>query len=222
LNRSLTSFESHDEDGTIEEYRWEFGDGQTGSGKVASHTFATFGTYSVTLTVIDDGGAAASQTQFISVSDTNANPAAVFDLSCTGLTCHVDGSDSYDIDGSITEYQWSFGEGTVVSGRPALPNARRQRRASLPLPPPTEKRDSSPPVQKVVEGPARMLVDLLDRERDDAAASRCGGRISHRTRTHLQRRRARHDEAVPDSVPVPARWRPSHGRATLLTGSRRA
>ena len=51
-----------DPDGSIKEYKWDFGDGTIGSGATTSHTFS--GTSSpVTLTVVDDkGGVAIAQT----------------------------------------------------------------------------------------------------------------------------------------------------------------
>ncbi len=47
---------SSDPDGTIVAYDWDFGDGNTGTGVSPTHTYATDGTYNVTLTVTDDGG----------------------------------------------------------------------------------------------------------------------------------------------------------------------
>ena len=60
---------SHDADGTIESYRWDFGDDSTGSGETTSHIYATdvFRFYSVTLTVTDDDGATGSVTNTVSV-----------------------------------------------------------------------------------------------------------------------------------------------------------
>jgi PKD repeat protein len=50
--------ESYDPDGTIESYRWDFGDGTkiTTSIPIVNHTYTTGGIYNVTLTVIDDDG----------------------------------------------------------------------------------------------------------------------------------------------------------------------
>ena len=43
-------------DGVIVSYRWEFGDGQTGSGEQVTHVYQQSGRYVVTLTVTDDTG----------------------------------------------------------------------------------------------------------------------------------------------------------------------
>jgi len=48
---------SNDPDGAVVDWRWEFGDGATGSGARAVHAFADIGTYIVNLTVTDDFGA---------------------------------------------------------------------------------------------------------------------------------------------------------------------
>ncbi len=48
---------SSDSDGTIASYAWTFGDTNTGTGVTTSHTYASAGTYTVQLTVTDNGGA---------------------------------------------------------------------------------------------------------------------------------------------------------------------
>lgn len=62
---------STDNGGTIASYRWAFGDNSAaGSGVKTSHAFQAIGTYTVTLTVTDNGGATGSTTRQVSVSET--------------------------------------------------------------------------------------------------------------------------------------------------------
>jgi len=58
LTVSFNASSSHDSDGTIVTYQWTFGDGSNGTGLTASHIYTTTSnrTYSITLTVTDDGG----------------------------------------------------------------------------------------------------------------------------------------------------------------------
>ncbi|WP_223669951.1 S8 family serine peptidase [Kangiella shandongensis] len=58
---------SADSDGSIVSYNWSFG----ASGVNVSHTFASAGTYSVTLTVTDDDGATGTATQDVTVTDSS-------------------------------------------------------------------------------------------------------------------------------------------------------
>lgn len=62
---------STDSDGTIASYAWTFGDGGTGSGVTASHTYTGIGTFTARLTVTDDKGATGTTTVSISVADPN-------------------------------------------------------------------------------------------------------------------------------------------------------
>jgi subtilisin family serine protease len=107
---------SGSDDGTIASYAWDFGDGNTSSDQNPSHTYAAGGSYTVTLTVTDDGDATGSATTSVSVSDpNNAVPTASIDGStCSELACDFSGSGS-DTDGSIASYGWDFGDGNTSS-----------------------------------------------------------------------------------------------------------
>ena len=58
--------ESYDPDGTIINYTWDFGDGNTTTGITTNHTYHKEKTYIVTLTVTDDDGAMSSEVVEIS------------------------------------------------------------------------------------------------------------------------------------------------------------
>jgi len=62
---------STDGDGTIVSRLWAFGDGATSTAVNPSHTYATAGTYSVTLTVTDDDGATDSDTASVTVGSSD-------------------------------------------------------------------------------------------------------------------------------------------------------
>jgi YD repeat-containing protein len=65
---------SYDSDGSIVSYAWNFGDGGTGSGAAPLHSYASVGTYTVSLTVTDNLGAqgSASTTATITTSTADA------------------------------------------------------------------------------------------------------------------------------------------------------
>jgi len=69
---------SGDTDGTITSYAWDFGDGHNGDGANASHTYASPGTYAVSLEVTDDDGATDVATANVTVEQ--ANPAGAVDF----------------------------------------------------------------------------------------------------------------------------------------------
>jgi len=117
-NIHFDASESHDPDGTIVSYSWDFGDGNTATGVSVSHSYAASGEYTVTLTVTDDDGA----TDIITATKTvkNRAPVASFtetaEVVDTEETISFDASDSSDPDGTIVDYLWDFGDGTEGSG----------------------------------------------------------------------------------------------------------
>ncbi len=108
---------SSDPDGAIVQYNWYFGGSWGGNASTASHTFAT-GTFPATLTVTDNGGA--TNTMVVSVTVVNALPIASFTTTCNGMTCTFNASASYDPDGQIFHYLWTFGDGTSLNDGPIV------------------------------------------------------------------------------------------------------
>jgi len=111
LTASFTD-SSTDSDGTITGWAWTFGDGGTSSAQNPSHTYGSAGTYSVTLTVTDNGGLTDSATQNVTVTAPpgNINPVAAFSSSTSGLTASFTDA-STDSDGTVTGWAWTFGDG---------------------------------------------------------------------------------------------------------------
>lgn len=68
LTCSFDGTGSSDPDGSITAYAWNFGDGTSGSGAVVSKSYASAGTYAVTLTVTDNSGASGSTSQPVTVT----------------------------------------------------------------------------------------------------------------------------------------------------------
>jgi len=58
---------STDPDGSVVDWRWEFGDGKTGKGSQAVHVYEDTGTYIVNLTVTDDFGACSNCSSAVTV-----------------------------------------------------------------------------------------------------------------------------------------------------------
>ena len=110
---TLDAGASTDPDGRILSYQWDFGDGGTGYGPTAGHTYATGGAHPVVLTVKDNSGAIATVAKMV---QTNERPTAAFTASRDGLVLTVDGSTSSDADGTVAGWAWDFGDGSTGKG----------------------------------------------------------------------------------------------------------
>ncbi|MET0997075.1 MAG: PKD domain-containing protein [Marmoricola sp.] len=112
LTCTFDGSDSDDPDGQIETWAWNFGDpNQTGSGETTTHTYPTAGPRTISLTVTDDDGASHTVQRQINPSvPVNQVPVADAAVTCVGLTCTFDGSDSDDPDGDIDTWEWDFGD----------------------------------------------------------------------------------------------------------------
>src|SRR5205823_3499957 len=89
----------------------------TSTSATPSHTYATAGTYTVTLTVTDDKGATGTVSRTVTVTlPANVSPTASFTSSVSGLAVTVNGSASSDPDGTLASYAWTFGDGSTATG----------------------------------------------------------------------------------------------------------
>jgi PKD repeat protein len=99
-------------------YDWDFGDGTTGRGRIATHVFAGAGTYIVTLRVTDARNGSAMSSGTITITAPEAptvvlsvapNPPVVNQLAT--FTARATPAEGH----SIREYQWNFGDGTSTT-----------------------------------------------------------------------------------------------------------
>ena len=114
---------SMDSDGSIAQYRWNFGDGSTevvgdaSTAKLSSHVYTQAGTYNVTLTVIDDKGGSGSSAQSVVIADIRP----IADLKVTPPPSNVapmivlfDASGSSSPQGKTLHFRFDFGDGEIV------------------------------------------------------------------------------------------------------------
>ena len=108
----------NDPDGTVVFYRWNFGDGSSQIiEQKPTHRYMQEGTYTATLTIIDNDGSSATDTTTVEISPTtNQEPTANMNIPSTGYAGSVvsfSSSGSSDPDGDQLTYLWSFGDGNT-------------------------------------------------------------------------------------------------------------
>ena len=110
---------STDTGGTITTYSWNFGDGSpvvTGASPTVTHVYTTSSFYVPSLKVTDNTSSVSTVNNFL-FPGSPGTPHAAFTSNCTALSCSFNGTVSTDAGGiSITNYSWSFGDGTIGTG----------------------------------------------------------------------------------------------------------
>lgn len=97
-------------------FRWDFGDGSSGSGQTTTHQYSRAATYSVTLTATNDLGQSASTSKAIPVAATPTQLVADFTFSPTDPNIFR-GTNTVIFDATqssvgVTTWAWNFGDGT--------------------------------------------------------------------------------------------------------------
>jgi PKD repeat protein len=120
LTVNFDGSESTDADGEIVSYAWDFGDGAGDTGVTVTHTYESGGEFEAKLVVTDDEGKTGSAVEDITVYQ---KPEAIFtadpEFGVAPLEVHFDGRDSHDVDGTIQNNRWDFGDG-MTAGSPQV------------------------------------------------------------------------------------------------------
>ncbi|WNJ95576.1 glycoside hydrolase family 6 protein [Vibrio ruber] len=121
LEVSFSASGSTDADGDELTYVWDFGDGETGTGKDVLHTYTEPGEYTAKLTVSDGTGVDTANV-VINVTTESGNTPPVAAMTVTPasgqapLLVNFDASASTDADNDVLTYIWDFGDGATGSG----------------------------------------------------------------------------------------------------------
>ena len=117
---NVTSVGSSDPDGTIVEYRWDFGDGSGYSFDLnSSHSYSTDGNFTITLRVKDDDGRTHEDTALATILPLPIDPVAEANgpyQEEVDMEVEFSSTGSHDPDGVITDVEWNFGDGSPSSG----------------------------------------------------------------------------------------------------------
>ncbi len=112
--------------------RWDYGDGSdVDYGHEVSHSYASSGTYAVTLNVTDFLGGSASTSRPVFVQPNQppySNPGGPY-TAYTNQPVSFDPSGSYDPDGSVVSADWTFGDGSSSPGEGFWPIEHTYSRA---------------------------------------------------------------------------------------------
>ena len=96
--------------GSITIWSWDFGDGSTASSQNPCHTYATSGTYTVTLIAGDANSCSDTVTHTITIHDLPV-------ISITGTNACLGDVISFTSTGGLSGYSWNYGDGGTGTGQ---------------------------------------------------------------------------------------------------------
>ena len=117
LEVSLDASESFDNDGSIVEFNWDFGDGTLGVGKTTTHTYDTAGVYQVAL-LVNDGELISSAFTFITVTDGSCQDSSIdflSDLNWVGTP--INGRGPVERDQNVGDHRLNDGDPISINGK---------------------------------------------------------------------------------------------------------
>ena len=118
---------SHDPDGTIANYTWDFGDGNITSltSPTITHVYTALGDYTIVLTVFDDMGLNSTMQMTITVWP-ESMPSPVADFTYSPSMPSVSYATTFDATSTnasgalIMSYAWDFGDANVTTTEPTI------------------------------------------------------------------------------------------------------
>ena len=120
---------SSDVTSSVSSYSWDFGDGNTDTGAIVSHSFETPGNFNVVLTVADGAGNTATTSTSIAVNDitppsvnfnwsyVDANGDTIDMAAIEGVPVNFNAGLSSDNSGTALTYEWDFTDGNNAQGK---------------------------------------------------------------------------------------------------------
>lgn len=115
INTTITFTDTSTDDGTIESWDWDFGDGTNSTEQNPTHAYEETGTYTVTLVVTDDEGET-SDPYTMDIEVTNVPPTVSFTYAPeVNITVNETIAFTANVtlgDANISTYHWDFGDET--------------------------------------------------------------------------------------------------------------